>query len=66
VEGRELAYVVGLSKALAVWPKPPDGAVPNGTGRGRPVKCMCFGSQKPISVKELALTRNDARGAKAR
>jgi SRSO17 transposase len=46
---------VGISKALAVWPEPPGGAVPNGTGRGRPVKCMRFGGQKPVSVKELAL-----------
>jgi SRSO17 transposase len=55
LEGRDLAYAVGISKALAVWPEPPDGAVPNGTGRGRPTKCMRFGDQKPVSVKELAL-----------
>src|SRR3954451_12493056 len=55
LEGRHLAYAVGISKALAVWPEPPGGAVPNGTGRGRPVKCMRFGGQKPVSVKELAL-----------
>jgi SRSO17 transposase len=52
---RGLAYAVGISKALAVWPEPPDGVVPNGTGRGRPVKCMRFGGKKPISVKEAAL-----------
>src|SRR3954452_4684112 len=34
LEERHLAYAVGISKALAVWPEPPDGAVPNGTGRG--------------------------------
>jgi SRSO17 transposase len=56
LEGRELAYAVGISQALAAWPEPPDGAVPNGTGRGRPVKWMRFGDQKPVSVKELALT----------
>jgi SRSO17 transposase len=55
LEARDLAYAVGISKALAVWPEPPDGAVPNGTGRGRPVKGMRFGDQKPVSVKELAL-----------
>jgi SRSO17 transposase len=55
LEERHLAYAVGISKALAVWPEPPDGAVPNGTGRGRPTKCMRFGGQKPVSVKELAL-----------
>jgi SRSO17 transposase len=55
LEGRNLAYAVGISKALAVWPEPPDGTVPNGTGRGRPVKCMRFDGKKPVSVKELAL-----------
>lgn len=53
LERRALAYAVGISKALAVWPEPPGGAVPNGTGRGRPTKCLRFGDQKPVSVKEL-------------
>jgi SRSO17 transposase len=35
---RGLAYAVGVSKSLGVWPEPPGGAVPNGTGRGRPPK----------------------------
>jgi len=52
---RGLAYAVGVSKSLGVWPESPDGAVPNGTGRGRPTKRMRFGDQKPVSVKELAL-----------
>jgi SRSO17 transposase len=55
LEGRGLAYAVGISKALAVWPESPGGAVPNGTGRGRPTKCMRFGDQKPVSVNALAL-----------
>jgi SRSO17 transposase len=55
LEGRELAYAVGISKALAVWPEPPGGAIPDGTGRGRPTKCMRFGGKKPVSVKELAV-----------
>ena len=55
LEARALAYAVGSSQALAVWPEPPDGVGPNGTGRGRPVTCMRFGDQKPVSVKELAL-----------
>ena len=55
LQARQLAYAVGISKALAVWSEPPNGVVPNGTGRGRPTKCMRFGDQKPISVKELAL-----------
>ena len=55
LEGRELAYAVGISKALAVWPEPPPGAIPAGNGRGRPIKCMRCGDQKPVSVKELAV-----------
>jgi SRSO17 transposase len=55
LEARQLAYAVGISQALAVWPESPGGAVPNGTGRGRSRKCMRFGGQKPVSVKELAL-----------
>ena len=55
LEARQLAYAVGTSKALAVWPESPGGAVPNGTGRGRPRKCMRFGGKKPVSVQELAL-----------
>ena len=55
LEARQLAYAVGISKALAVWPESPGGAVPNGTGRGRPRKCMRFGGKKPVSVQELAL-----------
>src|SRR3982751_4829165 len=52
---RGLAYAVGVSKSLGVWPEPPGGAVPNGTGRGRPTPCMRFGDKKPVSVKELAV-----------
>jgi SRSO17 transposase len=52
---RGLAYAVGVSKSLGVWPEPPGGAVPNGTGRGRPTQCMRFGDKKPVSVKELAV-----------
>jgi SRSO17 transposase len=58
LQARELAYAVGISKALAVWPEPPGGAVPNGRGRGRPVKCLRFGDKKPVSVKELALAND--------
>jgi SRSO17 transposase len=52
---RGLAYAVGISKSLAVWPEPPGGAIPAGNGRGRPTKCMRFGDKKPVSVKELAV-----------
>jgi SRSO17 transposase len=55
LEGRDLAYAVGISKALAVWPEPPAGAIPADKGRGRPTKCLRFGDQKPVSVKDLAL-----------
>jgi len=52
---RGLAYAVGISKSLAVWPEPPEGATPAGNGCGRPTKGMRFGDQKPVSVKELAI-----------
>jgi SRSO17 transposase len=55
LEGRHLAYAVGISKARAVWPEPPAGAIPAGKGRGRPTKCLRFGDQKPVSVKDLVL-----------
>ena len=54
LEERGLAYAVGISKSLAVWPEPPNGAVPEWNGQGRPTKCMRFGAKKPLSVKDLA------------
>ncbi len=53
---REPAYAVGSSKALAVWPEPPGGAIPAGKSRGRPTKCLRCGDRKPVSGKDLALT----------
>jgi SRSO17 transposase len=55
LEGRDLAYAVGVSQALAVWPEPPAAAIPEDNGRGRPLKCRRFGDQKPVSVKDLAV-----------
>jgi SRSO17 transposase len=55
LEERDLAYAVGISKALAVWPEPPGGAIPVWNRRGRPTKCVRYGDQKPVSVQELAL-----------
>jgi SRSO17 transposase len=51
---RGLAYAVGISKALAVWPEPPGGAIPAWNRRGRPTRCVRYGEKKPVSVKELA------------
>jgi SRSO17 transposase len=51
---RDLAYAVGISKSLAVWPEPPGGAVPEWNGQGRPTRCLRFGDKKPVSVKSLA------------
>jgi SRSO17 transposase len=51
---RGLAYAVGISKSLAVWPEPPGGRVPAWSGQGRPTKCLRFGEKKPVAVKELA------------
>jgi SRSO17 transposase len=54
LEQRGLAYAVGISKALAVWPEPPGGAIPTWNQRGRPTRRVRYGDQKPVSVKELA------------
>jgi SRSO17 transposase len=51
---RGLAYAVGISKSLAVWPEPPGGAIPAWNRRGRPTRCVRYGEKKPVSVKELA------------
>jgi SRSO17 transposase len=37
---RGLAYAVGISQSLAVWPEPPDGAIPAWKRRGRPTRCV--------------------------
>jgi SRSO17 transposase len=72
LEARDLAYAVGISQARAVWPEPPGEAIPAGNGRGRPTKCLRFGDQKPVSVKDLALANQKRfgkvawRAAKAR
>src|SRR5947209_2249691 len=52
---RGLAYAVGISKSLAVWPEPPGGAIPAWNRRGRPTRCVRSGEKKPVSVKALAL-----------
>jgi SRSO17 transposase len=52
---RGLAYAVGISRSLAVWPEPPGGTVPAWNGRGRPTRCVRSGDQKPVPVKALAL-----------
>jgi SRSO17 transposase len=52
---RGLAYAVGISQSLAVWPEPPGGAIPAWNRRSRPTRCVRYGDQKPVSVKALAL-----------
>jgi SRSO17 transposase len=52
---RGLAYAVGISKSLAVWPEPPGGAIPAWNRPGRPTRCVRYGEKKPVSVKALAL-----------
>jgi SRSO17 transposase len=52
-----LADAVGISKSLAVWPEPPDGAIPAWKRRGRPTRCVRSGDQKPVSVQALALAK---------
>jgi len=55
LQQRGLAYAVGISKSLAVWPEPPGGAIPAWNRRGRPTRCVRYGEKKPVSVKALAL-----------
>jgi SRSO17 transposase len=55
LEQRGLADALGISKALAVWPEPPGGAMPAWNRRGRPTRCVRYGDQNPGSVKALAL-----------
>jgi SRSO17 transposase len=52
---RSLAYAVGISRSLAVWPEPPGGTVPAWNRRGRPTQCVRYGDKKPVSVQALAL-----------
>jgi len=58
LEERDLAYALGISPSLAVWPEPPGGAIPAGNRRGRPTKCVRSGEKKPVSVKALALANH--------
>ena len=42
---------------MAVWTTPPRCDVPTWGGQGRPTKCVRYGEQRPVSVKELASTK---------
>ncbi len=55
LETRRLCYVLGISPTLGVWSKPPQAEVPTHAGRGAPATRYRYGSQRPSSVRELAL-----------
>ena len=55
LEERALPYAVGVSSQVSVWTTPPEGGVPAGSGQGRPAKCVRYGEQRPVSVKDVAL-----------
>lgn len=55
LEARGLGYAVGIAPNVGVWAKPPKIKVPVYSGRGTPPKKWNYGSQRPLSVKEVAL-----------
>ena len=55
LETRRLCYVLGISPSLGVWGKPPRAEVPPCAGRGAPARRYRYGTQRPSSVRELAL-----------
>lgn len=55
LETRRLSYVLGISPSLGVWGKPPQAEVPPYAGRGAPATRYRYGTQRPSSVRELAL-----------
>jgi SRSO17 transposase len=54
LEDRHLPYAVGISSQVSVWTTPPECGVPDGGGQRRPTKCVRYGEQRPVSVREVA------------
>jgi SRSO17 transposase len=54
LEERHLPYAVGISSQVSVWTTPPECGVPDWGGQGRPTKCVRYGEQRPMMVKEVA------------
>lgn len=55
LEVRQLSYVLGISPTLGVWSKPPKVEVAKYAGRGAPPTRSRYGTQRPSSVREVAL-----------
>jgi len=54
LEQRHLPYAVGISSQVSVWTTPPECGVPDWDGQGRPTKCVRYGEQRPVAVREVA------------
>jgi SRSO17 transposase len=61
LEGRGLAYAVGVPSNLAVWLRPPKKVSVPAKSTGRPATGWHYGDQQPVSVKAAA---QQARGWK--
>ena len=55
LEALELPYGVGISPNLGVWTKPPKVKIRECRGRGAPATRYDYGSQRPSSVRDVAL-----------
>ena len=56
LEKRELRYALGIQSNVGVWPKPPKRITGKPAGMGRPKTAWDYGEQKPVSLKDAALT----------
>jgi SRSO17 transposase len=56
LETRRLAYAVGIGPQVGVWPKRPTITQRPYSGRGRPATRWVYGTQRPPSVRDIALT----------
>jgi len=55
LETRQLPYAVGIGPQVGVWPKPPTITQRVYSGKGRPATRWVYGTQRPPSVKDVAL-----------
>jgi SRSO17 transposase len=55
LETRQLPYAVGIGPQVGVWPKRPTITQRPYSGRGRPATRWVYGTQRPASVREVAL-----------
>jgi len=55
LEARQLPYAVGIGPQVGVWPKPPTITRRPYSGKGRPATRWVYGTQRPPSVRDVAL-----------